>query len=116
APTASGGGAVAGGLTASYRTSKPSLLGLLGYQGEITIRNPTSKPTGSWTVVVELPGGNQVTTADGALYLRKDGQYWFIPPGEGIIGPGGSYVFTFDVSGVLTGRPISCAVNDRPCA
>jgi hypothetical protein len=116
APAAGGGDSGADGLTAHYRTSKPSLLGLLGYQGEITLRNPTSRPIGSWTVVVELRSGNQVSTADGALYLHRDGQYWFIPPGAGTIQPGGTYTFTFDVSGALTGDPASCAVNDRPCA
>jgi hypothetical protein len=112
APVAVGGGH----LTASYRTSKPSLLGLVGYQGEITISNPTSAPIGSWTVVVELRGQNTVSSADGAVYMRKDGQYWFIPAGEGTIAPGATYRFTFDVSGLLTGAPLSCAIDDVPCA
>jgi hypothetical protein len=48
--------------------------------------------------------------------MRKDGQYWFIPAGEGTIEPGATYRFTFDVSGLLTGDPLSCAIDDVPCA
>ncbi|GAA1751642.1 hypothetical protein [Luedemannella helvata] len=106
-----------GGLTATYRTSKPSLLGLLGYQGEITVRNPTSAPRGSWTVVVELAGDNQVRRAYGSVQWRTygDGRYWFGPLDEGTIEPGGSYTFAFDVEGLFTGRPVSCTVDDSPC-
>jgi chitinase len=107
--------AAAGGLRATYTTSKPSLVGLLGYQGRITVTNPTSAPIGSWTVVLELTGNNKVTDSDGAVYMRRDGQYWFIPAGAGTVAPGGTYVFTFDVTGVLTGPPVSCTIDDQPC-
>ena len=105
----------AGGLRATYSTSKPSLVGLLGYQGRITLSNPTSEPVGSWTVVLELRGNNEVTDSHGALYMRRDGHYVFIPAGAGTLAPGATYEFTFDVGGLLTGPPVSCTVDERPC-
>jgi Cellulose binding domain len=104
-------------LTAGYETvARTGLLGLAGYQGRVTIRNPGQVIVSGWTVTISLPAGETVNGATGAAYRQQGTIVTFRPSGgTGTVPAGGSVRFTFSVGGLLAGDPTGCAIDGRPC-
>jgi hypothetical protein len=109
---------VAKPLTAGYETvAHTGLLGLTGYQGQVTINNPGQVTVSGWTVTISLPAGETVNGATGAAYSQHGTTVTFTPSGgTGTVPAGGSVRFTFSVGGVLAGDPTGCAIDGRSCA
>ncbi len=109
---------VAKPLTAGYETvAHTGLLGLTGYQGQVTIRNPGQVAVSGWTVTISLPAGETVNGATGAAYSQHGTTVTFTPSGgTGTVPAGGSVRFTFGVGGLLAGDPTGCAIDGRGCA
>jgi hypothetical protein len=108
---------VAKPLTAAYETvARTGLLGVLGYQGRVTIRNPGQVPVSGWTVTISLPAGETVNGATGAAPSQHGTTVTFRPSGgTGTVPAGGSVSFTFSVGGLLAGDPTGCAIDGRSC-
>jgi hypothetical protein len=104
-------------LTASYVVvAQTGPLGLLGYQGEVTISNPGEVTVSGWTVQLRVPAGELVTGAAGAGYQQNGTTVTFAPAGNGAVPPHGSVHFTFTIGGVVTGPPAGCSIDGRACS
>jgi hypothetical protein len=108
---------VAKPLTAGYETvARTGLLGVTGYQGQVTISNPGQVTVSGWTVTISLPAGETVNGATGAAYSQRGTTVTFTPSGgTGTVPAGGSVRFTFSVGGLLAGDPTGCAIDGRRC-
>jgi hypothetical protein len=107
-------------LAATYSTvAQIGPLGLIGYQGQVTIHNPSQVTISGWTVRFQLPVGELVTGASGAGYRQDGTSVTFTPSGTGTVPAGGSVRFTFTVTGVngavIGGPPTGCTIDGRPC-
>jgi hypothetical protein len=104
-------------LHAAYATvGQSGLLGLTGYDGQVTISNPGSVTVNGWTVTISLPSGEQVSQASGAGYTQSGTTVTFRPAsGTASVSGHGSVRFTFGVTGLLAGPPTGCAIDGRPC-
>jgi hypothetical protein len=103
-------------LTAGYATEEASLL---GYLGTVEITNPGPVAVPGWTVVITLPRRTlAVGQVDGAQ-AAQDGAIWtFTPlPDAARVPAGGTFRFTFRVSGAALGAttPTACTIDGRPC-
>ncbi|MFC6021231.1 SRPBCC domain-containing protein [Plantactinospora solaniradicis] len=99
-------------LAARYTTLRT---GLLGYRGEVVVTNGGNAAARSWTVVITLPAGAEVSTASGASFVQEDERVTF----TGAALPADrSATIQFEVvrDATLTQKqPTSCVVQDRPC-
>ncbi|GAA2883014.1 endoglucanase [Actinoplanes cyaneus] len=85
-----------------------------GYQGEVTISNPSSSSISTWKVELTLPAGSTVGQAWNATLASAGQTFTFTPAGwNATIAGGASAGFGFVVNG--TGRPTSCTVNGQAC-
>jgi hypothetical protein len=105
-------------LSAGYETvGHTGPLGLTGYRGRVTITNPASRPANGWEVTIVLPGGQNVFSAAGAGYRQAGAAVLFTPTGATSGVPaGGTVTFSFNVSSLVGGPPIGCAIDNNPCA
>lgn len=100
-------------LTADYAHVEPQLL---GYTGEITVRNPGEVAAPPWTVTVTLPPLAVVTRADVGFTQLGTMVTFHGEPLE----PGGEASFEFavrlDVSGLVGATaPVTCQIDETPC-
>ncbi|MFI1988776.1 cellulase family glycosylhydrolase [Actinoplanes sp. NPDC020271] len=85
-----------------------------GYQGEVTVSNPSSSSISTWKVELTLPSGSTVGQAWNATLAASGQTFTFTPAGwNASIAAGASAGFGFLVNG--TGRPTSCTVNGVAC-
>jgi plastocyanin len=84
--------------------------------GTVRIDNPGGVDVTGWRVRVTVPGGNEVSSADGAVVKQNGKRVVFTPTAATRIVPAGdSVTFSFTVYGVLAGEPTGCAIDGRPC-
>lgn len=111
---ASGPGRSAGQVTGAYQTTKVSGEG--NYRGQITL-TASSATINGWTVVITVPDGAGVNNVTGASFAQNGDTITFTPNGNARITPGAPVVIDFKVLRPAgTTAPLSCLVNDRPCA
>ncbi|MEV0902341.1 cellulase family glycosylhydrolase [Actinoplanes sp. NPDC049802] len=85
-----------------------------GYQGEITVSNPSSSAISTWKVQLTLPAGTSVTQAWSSTLTTSGNTYTFTPAAwNGTIAANSSANFGFIVTGA--GRPTGCVVNGQAC-
>ncbi|WP_239082427.1 cellulase family glycosylhydrolase [Actinoplanes teichomyceticus] len=85
-----------------------------GYQGEVTVSNPSSSKIDTWKVEITLPAGSTVNQSWNATLAASGQNFTFTPAGwNATIAGGASTSFGFIVNG--TGRPTSCKVNGQAC-
>jgi hypothetical protein len=104
-------------LTARYRTL--ALLGLGGFDTELTVRNPGDLAHGSWTVVVTMPGENKVQNLKTDLVaITQTGKTVTITPVSPTLAPGAAITFTVRFPALLAlGQSITdCKINGVACA
>jgi uncharacterized protein YndB with AHSA1/START domain len=102
-------------LAASYRTDENYEL---GYIGAITIQ-AGPEVIAEWTATIELPQGATVTSAWDQINYRQNGHRVTFTPGPAhqTVSAGAQYTFFFQVGEeVDLGMPVSCSVNEVPCA
>jgi endoglucanase len=100
-------------LTAAYHKESTHLG---GYQGSVTVINPSRETVSGWTVVMTLAPLSLAVSDAGGVQHTQDGQTVIFTPTTDIrlIAPGGSIVFTFEVDGV--GSPSGCTVDGKACS
>jgi hypothetical protein len=85
-----------------------------GFQGQVTISNPTSVPVKGWTLTLRYPGA-KIISARNATVLRKGTTLVAGNPAEHpVIPPGGSATVSFTAHGAGA-RPAACSFNGRAC-
>jgi uncharacterized protein YndB with AHSA1/START domain len=99
-------------LTARYTTLRT---GLLGYGGEVVVSNGGDAAAKSWTVVITLTAGAEVSTASGASFVQEGERVTFT--GAALPADRSATIrFEVERDATLTQkRPTSCVVQDRPC-
>lgn len=83
----------------------------------VTVENPSGDELGPWTVVLKLPSGMTVSSAEGARYQVSGQTVTFTPDGNDAVPAKGSVAFTFHSSAPRNSgiEPESCTVNGKPC-
>ncbi|MEV4413422.1 SRPBCC domain-containing protein [Catellatospora sp. NPDC049609] len=117
-PEATGSATAAVPLTASYKTI--ALLGLGGFDTEVTVRNPGQATRADWTVVLTLPAEKTVENRSAAaVSLAQSGtQVTVTPVGTaGRLDANGSVTFTVRFPALLAlGQSITaCTVDGTAC-
>lgn len=99
-------------LGADYETRRTRLL---GYDGEITVRNTGQAAAQQWAVVVTLREGAEVTEADGAEFRQEGRVVTFTGAALGVAA---SVTFSFEVDDATLGEkgPTACEVQGKPCS
>ena len=91
-----------------------------GFNGVITLRNPTSAPIKPWTLKFKLNGNASITGgvwgAGGSVTRNADGSYTILPNtwGGDTIPAGGTVTVNYGGSGAFSGVN-SCTLNNQPC-
>lgn len=89
---------------------------ILGYRGEITLKNTGNATATGWTVTITLRDGATVTDATGASFRQQGTTVTFTGSD---VRAGGSLAFEFEVAGdarIGDKGPDSCQVDSEPCA
>lgn len=100
-------------LVASYRTV--ALLGLGGFDTEITVRSPSGDAHRGWSVVLTMADETPVQNrSPGVVTMRQDGQTVTLAPVEAT----GEVTFVVRVPALLAlGKSIeACTIDGKPCA
>jgi uncharacterized protein YndB with AHSA1/START domain len=103
-------------LTATYRTM--SVLGLGGFDTEVTVLNPGSAARPTWTVVLVMPDATTVTNkTPGEIDVSQQAEVVTIKPLAGRALPAkGSVTFTIGRPGlIVAGTTKSCSIDTKPC-
>ncbi len=103
-------------LTATYRTM--SVLGIGGFDTEVTVHNPGSADRPMWTVVLVMPDAVAVTNrTPNEVEVSHQGEVVTIKPLAGRPVPAkGTVTFVVRRPGlVVAGAAKSCAIDTKPC-
>jgi uncharacterized protein YndB with AHSA1/START domain len=105
-------------LTAGYKTIV--LLGLGGFDTQVTVRNPSSVVSTGWTVVLTMPADRSVVNRSSTVVaMKQEGVTVTLTPVESVraVPPGGTVTFTIRFRALLaTARAVkSCTVDGRAC-
>lgn len=117
-PAPSPGAPAPGRLGASYRTI--ALLGLLGFDTEVTVTNPSGNAhTSGWTVVLTMPDATKVENRNPAVVtLKQEGATITLTPVKADLaaGAGVTFVVRFPALLALGQSAKSCTIDGRSCA
>lgn len=104
-------------LNGSYRTV--ALLGLGGFDTEVTVRNPGDTAHEGWTVVLTMPDGTAVENRSTDLVkVEQKGAIVTITPVKPTVAPSGTLTFTVRFPAVLAlGKAVKdCKIDGTPCS
>jgi uncharacterized protein YndB with AHSA1/START domain len=105
--------AVVSGLAGTYRTERQYVS---GYEGSITITNPTNSPVNGWSATLRMPLLTLIVyDVENAVLAQTGTNVTFTPVDAArTVAPGQSIVVRFQVRGV--GEPNRCTVDGNTCA
>lgn len=104
-------------LDATYRTI--ALLGLGGFDTEVTVHNPAGIAHNGWTVVLTMPADNEAQNrSPDAVNLQQNGQTVTLTPVDAHLAGNGTVTFVIRFPALLAlGKSITaCTIDDRPCS
>lgn len=103
-------------LSASYRTV--TLLGLGGFDTEVTVKNPGSAPRDGWTVVLTMPDASAVENrSTDTVKLTQEGQKVTLTPVKPVAGNATvSFVVRFPALLALGKSVTACTIDGQACA
>ena len=85
-----------------------------GYQAQYTISNDGPGTISQWTVAVDLPTNNTISSSWDSVLTRSGTHLVFVSAAwNGNLPPGASTSFGFVVVGLT--RPTNCTINGGPC-
>lgn len=104
-------------LVASYRIhSLP--VGLLGFDTEVTVRNPGAEAKNGWTVVLTMPDATTVDNRSGQVVkLRQERDVVTVTPVTAALPAGASVTFTIRFPALLALGPLikGCTIDGMAC-
>lgn len=86
-------------------------------ENTIVVRNENDEDMDGWTVVIEMPDGMTIDSAEGAEYTVNGRKVTFTPSGNATVPGGGSVQFTFTGAKPVDGSDglASCRINGNRC-
>ena len=105
-------------LVASYQT-KSLPVGLLGFDTEVTVRNPGTVAKNGWTVVLTMPDSTAVENRSASVVkVRQQGDAVTVTPVTANLSAGGSVTFTIRFPALIALGPSvkACSIDGQACA
>ena len=105
-------------MVASYQT-KALPGGLLGFDTEVTVRNPGSVAKNGWTVVLTMPDSTAVKNESAAVVkVRQQGEAVTVTPVTATLPAGGSVTFTIRFPALIALGPSikGCTIDGQACS
>jgi len=103
-------------LVASYQTKKLPA-GLLGFDTEVTVRNPGGVAKNGWTVVLRMPDATAVENRSaGVVTVRQQGDVVTVTPVTALPAGGGvTFTVRFPALLALDQSIKSCTIDGQAC-
>lgn len=106
-------------LVASYQTRAIPVVGLLGFDTDVTVRNPGATAKNGWTVVLKMPDATAVQNQSAAVVkVRQDGDVVTVTPVTAALPAGGSVAFTIRFPALIALAPSlkGCTIDGQACS
>ncbi|HEX6682057.1 MAG TPA: SRPBCC domain-containing protein [Candidatus Limnocylindrales bacterium] len=106
-------------LTATYRTVALVLVGVTGFDTEVTVKNPGGTARNGWTVVLTMPDATAVENRSGdTVKLAQEGEIVTLRPVSPTLAGNGTVTFVVRFPALLAlGKSVkACTIDGQACA